>query len=166
MIERIDERLSSADVHRYELTNYARPGFESVHNRRYWERAPVLGVGLGAWSSDAATPAAPYGSRRMNTREFAVYLSRIEAGVSAADHDEIHDAHTARGEAVFLGLRCATGLPASRFRRWFGEAPRAWFADEIDDLVGRALLAENADGDLRLTADGRRLSDLVSQAFV
>jgi coproporphyrinogen III oxidase-like Fe-S oxidoreductase len=102
----------------------------------------------------------------MNTRRLAAYLERVEAGLPVADHVEVHDARTARAEAVFLALRCAAGLPAARFTRWFGRPPRAWFAVEIDRLVARGLLAETGEGDLRLTDRGRLLSDEVSQAFV
>jgi oxygen-independent coproporphyrinogen-3 oxidase len=47
MIEMAEERLGAAGYERYELSNYARPGFAAVHNRRYWERRPVLGLGVG-----------------------------------------------------------------------------------------------------------------------
>ncbi len=162
----VEARLARAGLQRYELTNYAKPGREAVHNRRYWEREPVLGIGLGAWSSEPAREAAPHGSRRRNTRSLAGYLRSVEAGASAADTVEVHDAATARGEAVFLGLRRATGLSADRFRRWFGAAPRDFFAEAIERLSADGLLEESTAGDLRLTARGRMLSDLVSQNFV
>lgn len=166
MVERIDERLAAQGVPRYELTNYAKPGSESVHNRRYWERAPVLGLGMGAWSSDPPTRAAPHGSRSRNARQLAVYLDCIEAHRPAADQVELLEEATARGEAIFLGLRCTEGLPAARFERWFGSPPRAWFGAEIERLASAGLLIESADGDLRLSERGRMLCDEVSQAFV
>jgi oxygen-independent coproporphyrinogen-3 oxidase len=166
MTLQVEARLERAGLRRYELTNYAKPGRESVHNRRYWERQPVLGVGLGAWSSDPPREAEPHGSRRRNTRTLADYLSRIEAGAPAADAVEVHDAATARGEAIFLGLRGTTGLSADRFRSWFDAVPRDFFAEAIERLSADGLLEESPAGDLRLTARGRLLSDLVSQNFV
>jgi oxygen-independent coproporphyrinogen-3 oxidase len=166
MISQIEARLARAGLHRYELTNYAKPGYESVHNRRYWEREPVLGVGMGAWSSDPAQEGAPHGSRRRNARGLADYLGRVEAGQPAADTVEVHDAGSARGEAIFLGLRRDSGLSADRFRGWFGAAPRDFFADAIEQLSADGLLEESPEGDLRLTARGRMLSDLVGQNFV
>ena len=48
----IEARLEAAGYAHYELSNYARPGREARHNRRYWERRPVLGLGVGAFSTD------------------------------------------------------------------------------------------------------------------
>ena len=50
--EAVDERLTAADLPRYELSNWARPGFESRHNLKYWTLTPVLGFGVGAHSFD------------------------------------------------------------------------------------------------------------------
>src|SRR5262245_21047646 len=55
MIETVEARLAEAGFERYEISSYARPGFESAHNRRYWERRPVLAVGPGAASLDPPT---------------------------------------------------------------------------------------------------------------
>jgi oxygen-independent coproporphyrinogen-3 oxidase len=166
MLEAIEARLAAAGILQYELTNYARPGRESVHNIRYWLRQPVLGLGVGAWSSEGPRPGAPHGARRANLRELAAYLSRIEAGESAAAAVERLDAATARGEAVFLALRRRQGLAASGFRREFGAPPRDFFERSIEQLGAEGLLIENRQGDLRLSARGRLLADLVCQHFV
>ena len=166
MVEAIDQALAGAGIRRYELTNYARAGRESVHNQRYWQREPVLGLGVGAWSSDPAALAAPHGLRRRNTRSLAEYLERISQGVPAAVEVEIQDAATARGEAMFLALRTRAGLRVTRFRAWFGGAPRDFYPSEIARLVGDGLLDEDETGDIRLTQRGRMLSDLVCESFV
>jgi oxygen-independent coproporphyrinogen-3 oxidase len=167
MIEMAEERLGAAGYERYELSNYARPGFAAVHNRRYWERRPVLGLGVGAFSTDPVRPAAPYGIRRANTRDLSAYLERASAGRSAeAAPPELLDAPTARGEAAFLALRTAAGLGAEPFAREFGEPPRGFWKDEIRELVDRGLLEERAGGDLRLTRRGRLLADQIFQYFV
>jgi len=166
MLGAIEARLSAAGILRYELTNYARPGREAVHNIRYWLRQPVLGLGVGAWSSEGPREEAPHGARRANLRELAAYLSRVEAGESAEVAFEPLDADTARGEAVFLALRRREGLSASLFRREFGAPPRSFFASSIDKLKADGLLVENHQGDLRLSARGRLLADLACQYFV
>ena len=166
MLESIDRELERAGLVRYELTNYARIGYASVHNTRYWEREPVLGVGVGAWSSEPPSAVAPWGARRMNARRLGEYLDRVEAGTSAAASVEIHAEETARGEAIFLALRRSAGLQAERFRADFGALPRAFYAEAIDRLRADGLLAETESGDLTLTGRGRMLSDLVSQHFV
>jgi len=167
MFELLEGRLSAAGLHRYELSNHARPGREAVHNRRYWRRQPVLGLGVGAFSTDPPDAAAPFGLRRSNTRELSTWLARLASGRSPeAGPAERLSAATARAEAVFLALRTAEGLDASRFREEFGAPPRGFWAQAIDELTARGLLAESRPGDLRLTTRGCLLTDLVSQYFV
>ena len=76
------------------------------------------------------------------------------------------DAATARGEAIFLGLRQVEGLSAAAFAAEFGGAPRAFFSSEIGRLVASGWLEEAREGDLRLTAEGRLLADSVATEFV
>jgi oxygen-independent coproporphyrinogen-3 oxidase len=168
MLEDAEATLGAAGWIRYELSNYARPGFESVHNRRYWERRPVLGLGVGAFSTDPPAPHAPFGVRRANRRELGAYLEAVAAGRSPeAAPGEVLDARTSRGEALFLALRTARGLDAARFAEEFGAPPRRFHGEAIDDLLAAGLLAESATaGDLCLTPQGRLLSDTVFERFV
>jgi oxygen-independent coproporphyrinogen-3 oxidase len=166
MQELAEARLRGAGFERYEISNYARPGFEAVHNRRYWERRPVLGLGVGAFSTDPADPQAPFGVRRANQRELPEYLRCIEEDRSPeAEPAEQLDAATARGEAIFLGLR-AGGVDAARFQAEFGEPPRSFYRSEIEALAAAGLLAESGGGDLGLTPRGRQLADHVCMHFV
>jgi len=166
LIERIEERLAVVGLARYEVSNHARPGFESRHNQRYWQREPVLGLGVGAVTSEPAQPGAPHGRRRANTRELPLYLARAELGELPTAESEILAARTARGEAVFLGLRRAVGLSAQAFARDFGEPPRHWFAAEIESLAAAELIREAPGGDLILTSRGFLLADEVAARFV
>ncbi len=166
MMEAILRTLEDAGLHAYELTNYARPGRESRHNRRYWRREPVLGLGLGAWSSDPKAPGAPFGSRLRNTRNLGDYLDRVGRGESPADEREVATEATARSETVFLALRTREGLDAAHFRALFGAVPRDFWSAEITRLADEGLLAESETGDLRLSERGRLLSDLVCAHFV
>ena len=166
MQELAETRLRNSGLRRYEISNYARPGFEAVHNRRYWERRPVLGLGVGAFSTDPPGPQAPFGVRRANRRELSAYLRCIEEDRSPeAEPAEQLDAATARGEAIFLGLR-AGGVDAARFAAEFHQPPRSFYRAEIEALVGAGLLEEPDSGDLRLTARGRQLADHVFMHFV
>jgi oxygen-independent coproporphyrinogen-3 oxidase len=167
MMETIEARLCAAGFERYEISNYARPGFQSVHNRRYWEREPVLGVGVGAFSTEPPSDAAPFGARRSNVRDLRTYLDRIaQQRPTAAGPTEVFDAATARGEAAFLSLRGSRGLLAAEFEREFGQPPRAFFGAVIDRLIEARLLDEAGGGDLRLSARGRLLADSVFAEFV
>ncbi len=167
MLQAIETRLLAGGFERYEISNYARPGFRSVHNRRYWERQPVLGLGLGAFSTEPCSAEAPFGARRSNVRDLRTYLTRIaERRPTDAGPLEVFDAQTARGEAAFLALRGSRGLLAAEFEREFGTPPRGAFGPAIDRLIEAGLLDEAAGGDLRLSARGRLLADTVFAEFV
>jgi oxygen-independent coproporphyrinogen-3 oxidase len=167
MLEAIEARLRAGGFERYEISNYARAGFQAVHNRRYWERRPVLGLGVGAFSTEPPTAEAPFGARRSNVRDLRTYLDRIaQQRPPAAGPPEIFAVETARGEAAFLALRGSRGLRAAEFEGEFGQPPRAFFGPLIDRLLEAGLLDEAAGGDLRLSARGRLLADSVFAEFV
>ena len=158
--------LAAAGLARYEVSSWARPGFESVHNRRYWQRRPVLALGLGAHSSEPPRAGEPFGARSANERALPAYLARIEAGRCAPPEREVLAEATARGEAVFLALRMREGLAARAFAAEFGAAPRAFFAVAIDGAIAEGLLAESAGGDLALSERGWLFADDVAARFV
>jgi len=166
MLERLAERLEAGGLERYEISSFARPGRASRHNRRYWERLPVLGIGMGAWSCEPPSPGAPHGMRRANVRSLEGYLARIAAGEAAAAAPERLDPATARGEAAFLALRTARGLDAARFAAEFGGPPRAFWSEAIAEAVAAGWLLESEAGDLRLSAAGILLSDSIFERFV
>jgi oxygen-independent coproporphyrinogen-3 oxidase len=167
MMDLAEARLRAANFERYEISNYARPGYAAVHNRRYWERRPVLGLGVGAFSTEPPGPAAPFGARRSNVRDLRTYLTRIaQRDPPAAGPTEIFDAKTGRGEAAFLALRGSAGLRAADFEAEFGGPPRTFFGPAIDRLVETGLLEERGAGDLQLSPRGRLLADTVFAEFV
>ena len=165
MLECVEARLCAAGYERYEISSYARPGHRSVHNRRYWQRLPVLGLGMGAVSSDPPSPRHPFGLRRSNPRELAPYSEGVAAGDGAGAQVEVLGAREARAEAVFLALRTGDGLDVELFAGEFGAPPRHFFARELDRLTADGLLEEAPDA-LRLTPRGRMLSDSVFASFL
>jgi len=168
MILQIESRLEAAGFERYEISNYARPGAHSRHNARYWQRQAVLGLGMGAHSTEVRSPDHPHGARRANSRRLDEWLRKVEASPGQAGVEETLSAATARGEAVFLALRQRSGLSARAFEAEFGGPPRDFFEAEIDAMRLRGWLAEGepAAGDLRLTSAGRLMADTVAVEFV
>jgi len=164
MLERVEAGLTAAGYRRYEISSYARPGAEAIHNARYWRRRPVLGLGMGAVSNDPAAPDRPHGARRTNPRALDAYLE-VAAGRREAEVEVLAPA-VARGEAVFLALRTVAGLDAGRFAAEFGAPPQAFFGPAIEALCRCELLERRGGGDLRLTPRGRLLSDSVFAHFV
>ena len=108
--ETAGRRLGAAGYVRYEVSSWAKPGFESRHNQGYWVRRPYLGLGPGAHSFD--------GARRWgNEMDVARWFARVEAGeLPRLEERRVSDAE-AREEAVFLGLRRARGLRRSEVDR-------------------------------------------------
>jgi len=167
MYRAVVRELGRAGLQRYEISSYARPGAEARHNRRYWERRPVLGLGMGAWSHEAPSAAAPFGRRWANRTDLAGYLEAVEGGaLPDAQPPETLSECAARGEAMFLGLRTRAGVCAERFAAEFGARPRSFFGAAIQRLVEQGLLIEAPSGGLHLSERGFLLSDSVFEAFV
>jgi oxygen-independent coproporphyrinogen-3 oxidase len=166
MLLAAEERLGGAGLQRYEVSSYARPGQEALHNQRYWRRRSVLGLGVGAHSTEPRSAGAPFGARSSNERALAAWLSRIEAGRTEPPEREVPDAATARGEAAFLALRTREGLAADGFAAEFGARPRHFFAAAIDEGVREGLLEERANGDLTPSRRGFAFADRLAARFV
>ncbi len=147
--ETTTEILAAAGLAQYEISNFARPGFESVHNRAYWRGENYLGIGPSAVST--------LGLRRwQNVCDYRAYADRILAGESASTGDEILTPEMKRAEAIALGLRTGAGIPAE----WMAHRP-----NEIAEFVDLGLIQRDARR-VVLTRSGRLLADSVAEAFV
>jgi oxygen-independent coproporphyrinogen-3 oxidase len=153
--ELAEELLVAAGFGHYELSSWARCGFESRHNSAYWERRPYTGIGAGAHSFDGA-------SRSWNERDLDRYLARTEAGERALSGSEQLDEPTRAFEAIALGLRRVAGLSRSAFADEFGDDPVERFAGAIE--AGTGLLEVGADT-IRLTPRGRLFANEALVAF-
>ena len=122
------ERLASIGIARYEISNFARSGWESRHNLKYWKLEPYAGFGADAHSFDGAM-------RRQNPESVEEYLAQPRP-LAAEPGDLLH-------ERFFVGLRLMEGIRPSR-EEWIH------FALPIERFVAQGLL-ETAGGLLRLT---------------
>jgi oxygen-independent coproporphyrinogen-3 oxidase len=145
----------------YEISNFARPGRACAHNLNYWRAGAYLGVGAGAHSF-AATPAP--GRRWGNEKPPARYIERVRAAGHARASEETLSAAQARGEFVFLGLRCRDGFAADGFARRFGVELAGAFP-HADAFVRDGLL-ECVAGRWRLTERGLLFADSVFATFL
>jgi oxygen-independent coproporphyrinogen III oxidase len=166
MYARATESLGAAGILQYEISNFSRPGFESRHNLRYWQRRPYLGVGLDASSMlraklDAGeSDAEARVLRSSSTADLKAYLE-------AADQPETAWLSPARQheEAWFLGLRLNAGVNVAELEREFGQAMVGPALERVTHLAQEGLL--NTDGvTVRLTPRGRLLSNDVFQEFL
>jgi putative oxygen-independent coproporphyrinogen III oxidase len=156
--EAVDERLSAAGLPRYELSNWARPGFESRHNLKYWTLTPVLGFGVGAHSFDGKV-------RSANTGMLAEYVRRTHAGESPRTQEEEETGDfLRRKEGLMLRLRLSSGVPSSTFE----EIRRSLSPDSATRMEDAFLagLLEKHSGRVRLTRRGVLLSNEVFSLLV
>lgn len=151
MYETARETLSKAGFRHYEISNFARPGFESVHNRIYWRNEEYAGAGCGACSY-------LNGERSQNETGLRLYCEKAEQGRSPAVSRERLEGRDLLGETVFLGLRLVEGLALT-------PETEESFKDEWGRLQAQGLVKKES-GRVRLTERGLLLANLVFQQFV
>jgi oxygen-independent coproporphyrinogen-3 oxidase len=148
------ERLAAAGFEHYEISNWARPGFPSRHNLKYWRREPYLGFGAGAHSFD--------GRRRWaNAHEPARYLAAIESGALPVEQLEEITPAQALEEEMFLGLRQLQGVDLAVIEQRY----RTPLASRIEPLLARGLLQRDG-AQLRLAPECLTVSNEVFVALL
>ncbi len=163
MYEMTRQCLEEAGYHRYEISNYARAGYESRHNMGYWKRTPYLGLGLGASSLLREC-------RWKNEADLTAYIRELSEGKLPCHYEE--QSLTERmqmEEYLFLGLRMTAGIQAAEFERLFHRRLEDVYGTQINTLVQEQLL-ERFDDDgvngIRLTLRGLDLSNYVFVQFL
>ena len=111
--ELAQNQLKSAGYEQYEISNWAKPGFASKHNLKYWRREPYLGFGAGAHSFSGK-------QRWANVHDAASYVAAITAGKPAIDGVQPVTPELALEEEIFLGLRQIAGIDLARIERQYG----------------------------------------------
>lgn len=158
MYEEAIRTLTAAGFEHYEISNFAKPGFECRHNIIYWRNQPYFGFGAGATSYLE-------GVRATHVPTVEEYIRRIQAGKDTTAAEECLAGRAAMGETMFLGLRMLRGVDERVFSERYGAAPQTVFHEEIEELVSRGLL-ESENGSLRLTHTGLLFADNVFAQFV
>lgn len=138
------DAFEGAGFAHYEISNYARPGFESRHNRAYWGGEDYLGLGPGAVSTLE-------GRRWTNVPDTARYVAAAESGASVRTAEERLSEEDRRLEAIGLRLRTAEGLPVRFIRD----------EERLASLSREGLVAESG-GHLVLTRAGKALADPIA----
>lgn len=144
------EALRGAGYRHYEISNWAKPGFESRHNLRYWRLEPYIGFGAAA-HSDA------FGIRCAAPRDIEKYMTAVFSGGEIfEDYDRIPPSERAF-EYVMLGLRTGDGIDESTLRRGYRLDPSS--ADAVLGELSAAGYLTRADGRIALTEKGFLLSN-------
>lgn len=158
MHDYIVEKLPEAGYQRYEISNYALPGYESKHNLSYWQDVDYLGLGSGAHSYWQ-------GTRYENPRSIDDYISVLEAGRLPATVEEQLDKKAHMEEYCFLGLRTAAGIDKKLFQQKFGVDLFTVYGRTIEKLVAQDLLQHTARG-IALTPLGMKYGNQVFGEFL
>jgi oxygen-independent coproporphyrinogen-3 oxidase len=141
--------LEDACYEQYEISNYARPGFSSVHNRAYWQGKDYLGIGPSAFSTVSV-------NRWQNVCDYRTYADRLLSGQSPRGVSENLTNEMKRTERIALSLRMSKGVAASELKH---------FGQETEELISLGLLRKSS-GNFVLTRKGKELADSVAEAFL
>jgi len=141
--------FENAGYEHYEISNYARPGFSSVHNRAYWLGKDYLGIGPSAFSTVGM-------NRWQNVCDYRTYADRVLSGQSPRGVSENLTNEMKRMERIALSLRTREGLAASELK---------YFGQETDEFISLGLLRES-DGNFTLTRKGKTLADSIAEGLL
>lgn len=149
LFEMTIDMLTTAGFGHYEISNYARPGFESIHNFAYWRGADYLGFGPSAFSTVGL-------QRWQNVPNSAAYMDRVLSGECATGFTEDLTAETRTGEIAAFAVRTREGIATNALDRW---------SKEMREFHELGFLEERGDRTI-LTRRGKLMADSVAEAFV
>lgn len=150
--------LAENGYEQYEISNFAKKGRQSRHNRIYWQAEEYLGMGLGAHSYME-------GERFHNPYDLQTYIAADGAVSLLKEEAETITEEDALAEFMFLGLRLTEGVTFERFRRRFGREMMDVYGEQVTDLVAKGLLEQDETG-IRLTKRGIDVSNVVFEQFL
>ncbi|MDA7026882.1 radical SAM family heme chaperone HemW [Bacillus sp. CLL-7-23] len=158
MYELVMKKMNEADIHQYEISNFAKKGFESKHNLTYWSNEEYFGFGAGAHGYIN-------GIRTVNVGPVKQYIDRIDS--SGFPYKETHRVtkNEQIEEELFLGLRKITGVCKTRFFKKYGQSLDELFPDVLHSLEQKGLI-KNTNTNVCLTHTGKLLGNEVFQSFL
>lgn len=158
MYEETEAILQEYGYARYEISNYAKPGYECRHNIGYWQRKEYLGIGLGASSLVKKT-------RFRHISDLREYLTAAGDTRKICEEEEVLTARDEMEEFMFLGLRMMGGVKKSEFFRLFGIQIEKIYEEPLNQMKENGLLEIIGDR-IRLTKRGIDISNYVFEQFL
>ncbi len=150
--------LKEAGYEQYEISNYAKPGKESRHNLKYWERGDYLGLGLGAASMVRNI-------RMSNTKDMRTYLERCDKPKTMREDVQFLEEPRQMEEFMFLGLRKTRGVSKKEFKRIFGREMDMVYEKALHKCLENGMLLAHKDR-IFLSEEGTLLSNMVLSEFL
>lgn len=158
MLEMLMKHMEKHGHGQYEISNFAKPGFESVHNLLYWQNEEYAGVGAGAHGFVG-------GERYSNIGPIKHYMASLEEGKRPVFQTHPVTEVEAMEEEMFLGLRKKAGVSAAHFERKFGHSLQEIYGETLKTLIEKGLLEEE-NGMFKLTHIGLFRGNEVFQQFL
>ncbi len=147
--------LEHAGYRQYEISNFAKPGFECGHNLLYWRGENYLGLGAGAHSHLSLNDYPSWGMRFANLKNPALYMKTVREGKRPLSFTEFLNRQEALEDSVLMGLRLKEGVNLINLKERFGVK---FLSDKLDFLFDKGFI-ELSDNSLQLSKKGVLVSD-------
>lgn len=171
MFDIIHQNLIKNNFSRYEISNYAQPGFESKHNLLYWTDQDYWGLGLSAHSYKTQSITNPWGGRFWNASNFDLYEKDISKNLTASNLEDLaenqkellHD-YQSLTDFCHTALRLSTGILTEDVRKKFGSKAVEKIQNIATNLISHGVVEQTAEG-FRLSDRGVLISNQIFEKF-
>ena len=154
MYDVLIDKLSEAGLAQYEISNFAKPGFESRHNSSYWNETPYLGVGPSAHSYNLST-------RSWNVSNVSQYVKSISKGILPLEEEQI-DAITRYNDLITTALRTKEGIHLNTLQEDYAQ----YLLEQSSEFIKEGTIIKTSDNRLALTRKGYYISDAIMAELI
>jgi oxygen-independent coproporphyrinogen-3 oxidase len=158
MFDEVQKQCREKGYIHYEISNYAKPGYEARHNLRYWQTRPYLGLGVAAASYID-------NKRWTNVSDINEYQQLLKQREKPVEEEIVLNLKDQMAETVILGLRTMEGVSLTDFKARYGKDLQAIFREETAKMISAGLLIID-NRHLKLSAMGLPIANIVFEAFV
>lgn len=154
MYDVLIDKLSEAGLAQYEISNFAKPGFESRHNSSYWNETPYLGVGPSAHSYNLST-------RSWNVSNVSQYVKSISKGILPLEEEQI-DEITRYNDLITTALRTKEGIHLNTLQEDYVQ----YLLEQSSEFMKEGTMIKTSDNRLALTRKGYYISDAIMAELI
>ena len=154
MYDVLIDKLSEVGLAQYEISNFAKPGFESRHNSSYWNETPYLGVGPSAHSYNLST-------RSWNVSNVSQYVKSISKGILPLEEEQI-DVITRYNDLITTALRTKEGIHLNALQEDYAQ----YLLEQSSEFIKEGTMIKTNDNRLALTRKGYYISDAIMAELI
>ena len=154
MYDVLIDQLSEAGLAQYEISNFAKPGFESRHNSSYWNETPYLGVGPSAHSYNLST-------RSWNVSNVSQYVKSISKDILPFEEEQI-DEITRYNDLITTALRTKEGIHLNTLQEDYAQ----YLLEQSSEFIKEGTMIKTSDNRLALTRKGYYISDAIMAELI